>query len=64
MEVAVARHLFSLSLQCGLKYTTVLCDGDSKTIAILTELDPYDVPITKEDCINHVIVIYYIYVIR
>jgi hypothetical protein len=54
MEVAAARDLFPKSLDFGLKYTTVLCDGDSKTIAALKDLDPYDEPITKEDCINHV----------
>jgi hypothetical protein len=54
MEVAAARDLFPKSLDFDLKYTTVLCDGDSKTIAALKDLDPYDVPITKEDCINHV----------
>ena len=35
-------------------YTTVLCDGDSKTISSLNQLNPYECEIIKEDCVNHV----------
>ena len=37
-----------------LGYSTVSCDGEAKTIAAINDLHIYDVPVTKEDCMNHV----------
>ena len=40
----------------GLRYTTMLSDGDSKSFALLSELNIYgaDIQIMKEECVNHV----------
>jgi hypothetical protein len=54
MEVAAAKELFPRSLNDDLKYTTILCDGDSKTVSSLNDLNPYGEEIIKEDCVNHV----------
>ena len=54
MEVAAARILFPRSLDSSLVYSTIICDGDSKTVASLNQLDPYNLEIIKEDCVNHV----------
>ncbi|KAK6186660.1 hypothetical protein SNE40_005946 [Patella caerulea] len=56
METAIAKILWARSEQLGFRYTTVLSDGDSKTIDALNELSPYGetTPIIKEECINHV----------
>ena len=35
-------------------YSTVLCDGDAKTIATLNKEKVYEAEIIKEDCVNHV----------
>ncbi len=39
-----------------LRYTEVISDGDSKTIAVLNENEPYGsgVKITKHECVGHV----------
>lgn len=56
MEVQAGIILFERSLKkYGLRYTTVLCDGDSRTFLALQEADVYGyVKIEKEDCVNHV----------
>ena len=55
MEIAAAKILWLRSKKKGLRYTTVLSDGDNKTIAALNELKPYkDIDIQKLDCVNHV----------
>ena len=55
MEVAAAKRIFTSSREkYHLEYTTVLCDGDAKTIQSLNDVDPYSCPIEKEDCVNHV----------
>ena len=57
MKVACAKNLWSRSVQkCKYRYTTMLCDVDSKTSSAVRELTPYgpDIKIEKEDCINHV----------
>lgn len=54
MEVGAAMQMFPRSLNQQVMYTTVLCDGDAKTIQALQDRDPYGCPIVKEDCINHV----------
>ena len=40
----------------GLRYTSMLCDGDSKSYHYIVEREVYgkDVAIKKEECINHV----------
>ncbi|ELT98677.1 hypothetical protein CAPTEDRAFT_186231 [Capitella teleta] len=39
-----------------LRYKTILCDGDAKTLATLNKKQVYgpDVELIKEDCVNHV----------
>ena len=55
MEVGAAKIMFSRSRQIQqLEYTTVLCDGDAKTIQALNDANIYATTITKEDCVNHV----------
>lgn len=56
MEVEAALILFQRSLERhGLRYTTVLCDGDSRTFSALQEAKVYGyVEVQKEDCTNHV----------
>ncbi|CAN7947575.1 unnamed protein product [Ixodes pacificus] len=56
MEVEAALVMFRRSLsRHGLRYTTVLSDGDSRTFHALTEEKVYGfVPIEKKDCLNHV----------
>ena len=55
MEVEAAKTIFSRSLGRGLRYTTLVADGDCKTFNELQELRPYgDTSICKEECTNHV----------
>ncbi|KAH9383266.1 hypothetical protein HPB48_024383 [Haemaphysalis longicornis] len=56
MEVEAALIMFKRSLsKNGLRYTTVMSDGDSRTMHGLKEEGVYGfVPIEKKDCINHV----------
>ncbi|KAH9364082.1 hypothetical protein HPB48_012980 [Haemaphysalis longicornis] len=56
MEVEAALIMFKRSLsKNGLRYTTVMSDGDSRTMHSLKEEGVYGfVPIEKKDCINHV----------
>lgn len=56
MEVEAALILFKRSLERhNMRYTTVLCDGDSRTYLALVEEKVYGyIPIEKEDCVNHV----------
>ncbi|KAH7940305.1 hypothetical protein HPB52_023019 [Rhipicephalus sanguineus] len=56
MEVEAAKILFGRSLEKhGLRYTTMLCDGDSRAFNSLQEEKVYGfVPIEKEDCVNHI----------
>lgn len=54
MEVEAALRIFPRSVNLGLIYDKVICDGDAKTIGSLNELDPYGCEIQKEDCTNHV----------
>ena len=56
METEAAKVMWLRSKERGLRYTTVLSDGDNKTIAALKELKPYgnDGTINKLDCVNHV----------
>lgn len=56
MEVEAGLTLFGRSVsKHGLRYTTLVSDGDSRTFAALTEENVYGlVPIVKEECLNHV----------
>lgn len=56
MEVEAAKVLFQRSLSLhGLRYTTMLCDGDSRSFNAIEEAKVYGfIPVTKEDCTNHV----------
>ncbi|XP_077513273.1 uncharacterized protein LOC144124468 [Amblyomma americanum] len=56
MEVEAALILFRRSFSSyGLRYTNVICDGDSRTYLALCKDEVYGfIPLTKEDCINHV----------
>ena len=38
-----------------IRYTSMLCDGDSKSFAAICEAKVYgEVEVTKEDCVNHI----------
>ncbi|CAN7950047.1 unnamed protein product [Ixodes pacificus] len=56
MEVEAALLLFRRSLaKNDLRYTNIVCDGDSRTFSALNEDATYGfIPFTKEDCVNHV----------
>lgn len=56
MEVEAVLLLFQRSLdQHGLRYTTVLCYGYSRTFGTIKEAKVYgSIDIEKEDCVNHV----------
>lgn len=56
MEVEAALIMFQRSLaKYGLRYTTVVCDGDCRTFNALTAAGAYGfIRICKKDCINHV----------
>ncbi|GFS17895.1 hypothetical protein ElyMa_006834100 [Elysia marginata] len=57
MEVEAAVELWGRSVARNkLRYTVVVSDGDSKAFNKLSQIQPYgpDVPIDKEDCLNHV----------
>lgn len=56
MEVEAALQLFGRSISKNdLRYTNVICDGDSRTYTALCNDQTYGfIPLTKEDCVNHV----------
>ena len=55
MEVEAAKVIFARSLErYNIKYTTMLCDGDAKSIEKLNDMNVYDEPVSKEDCVNHI----------
>ena len=57
MEVEAAKRLWARSVETfGLRYTTMLSDGDCKSHQALVEESVYgkDVLIIKTDCVNHV----------
>ncbi|XP_077531040.1 uncharacterized protein LOC144143104 [Haemaphysalis longicornis] len=56
MEVEAALILFQRSLErYGLRYTVMLCDGDSKHYNAVEKAQVYGfILVQKEDCINHV----------
>ena len=57
MEVERALHLWKGSEEKDkLRYTAMLCDGDSKAFDAAVAADPYgpDIMIEKKDCVNHV----------
>lgn len=56
MEVEAALQLFRRSLSRNdLRYTNIVCDGDSRMFRTLCDEEVYGfVQLSKEDCINHV----------
>ncbi|XP_055950897.1 uncharacterized protein LOC129984987 [Argiope bruennichi] len=57
METKAAEILWKRSIKnCGMRYVSVVSDGDAKTYQHVSELNVYgeDVEITKEECVNHV----------
>ncbi|KAK3889502.1 hypothetical protein Pcinc_006474 [Petrolisthes cinctipes] len=54
MEAEAACCLWGRSTLRRLRYTTFVGDGDSNTYLAIQQLNPYDVPVQKEECINHV----------
>ena len=56
MEVEGARKLFSRFVEkYGLRYSTVISDGDSKTVGTLNSEKVYwDVKIEKHECVGHI----------
>lgn len=57
MEVAIAEVLWKRSVNvCGMRYVTMLSDGDSKAFNHLQSLKVYgnEVKLQKDECINHV----------
>ena len=55
MEVKAAELLWTRSTNRNFRYTTILSDGDARTVTRLTNLRVYgDVELHKEECVNHV----------
>lgn len=58
MEQAAAVHLWQRSTLLGFRYVTFIGDGDSSAYRLVCALndnaEPYDQPVVKEECINHV----------
>ena len=57
MEVECALRMWRRSIEVNkLRYTIMLCDGDSKSFDAVVQEKPYgdQITIEKEDCINHV----------
>ncbi|GFT09557.1 uncharacterized protein TNCV_797601 [Trichonephila clavipes] len=56
MEVKAAEILWKRSIKnCGMRYVSILSDGDAKTYQHLSSLNVYGncIKIAKEECINH-----------
>ena len=57
METAAARAIWSRSVtKNNMRYTSILSDGDNKTVQALNEMKVYgsDTEITKLECVNHI----------
>lgn len=57
MEAAAAATIFGRSIsKFNLRYTTMLCDGDSKAFLTVRDCNFYgnEFTVSKEDCVNHV----------
>lgn len=56
LEIAAAAEIWKRSESYGFRYTTLLSDGDAKTLQHLNKLQVYgkDIVVEKEECINHV----------
>ena len=55
METQAAEVIWSRSVSDrGLMYGTMLCDGDSKSLTRVKELQIYDIPFVEQDCVNHI----------
>ena len=56
METEAAKVIWSRSVSDrGLMYGSMLCDGDSKALTCVNDLEVYDIPVKKEDCVNHIV---------
>lgn len=52
-----AAGLWNMSVRmCSFRYTTVLSDGDTKTVGHLNKAQVYDFPVPREreECVNHI----------
>ena len=55
METEAAEVIWSRSVaNRGLMYGSMLCDGDSKALTRVNDLEVYDIQVVKEDCVNHI----------
>ena len=56
MEVECALCMWKRSVEDHkIRYTSMLCDGDSKSFDAICEAKVYgEVEVTKEDCVNHI----------
>ena len=56
MEVGCASCMWKRSIEDHkIRYTSMLCDGDSKSFGAICEAKVYgEVDVTKEDCVNHI----------
>jgi len=56
MEVECALRIWKRSVKDHkIRYTSMLCDGDSKSFDAICEAKVYgEVEVTKEDCVNHI----------
>ena len=54
MEPIGAVELFSRSMNFKIRYSRLVCDGDSKTHSLLLERKPYGKQVEKLDCVGHV----------
>lgn len=57
MEMAAAEILWKRSVStCGMRYVSILSDGDAKTYQYLLGMNVYgrEIKINKEECLNHV----------
>lgn len=55
MEAEAAVRIWGRSeAKLGMKYRTFIGDGDSKAFDAVVAMNPYDTPVVKEECVNHV----------
>ena len=54
-EVAAALAVFNRSeAERGVRYIKYLGDGDSKAFTAVCQSKPYDIPVSKLECVGHV----------
>lgn len=58
MEAAAAARIWGRSAELGFRYTSLISDGDAAAFKAVCALNdgagPYDIPVQKEECVNHV----------